>query len=85
MSDFASRRQALEEKISDLEETLATLKAKLKAEYESEQHAEIDRLEEYLGDLDNKHANLQDFWKLLREEIKELFSGSSNSAGKDAS
>lgn len=85
MSDFASRRQALEEKISDLEETLATLKTKLKAENEREQHAEIDRLEEYLGDLDNQHANLQDFWKVLREEIKELFSGSSDSAGKDAS
>lgn len=75
MSDLAGRRQALEDKISDLEETLANLKVKLKAENEREQHAEIDRLEEYLGDLDNKHANLQDFWKVLREEIQGLFGG----------
>lgn len=85
MNDFANRRQELEEKISDLEQMLAALKAKLQAENEREQHAEIDRLEEYLGDLDNKHANLQDFWKVLREEIKELFSGGPGSAGKGAS
>ncbi len=83
MSEFKSRREALEEKISDLEETLASLKAQLKAESEREQHEAIDRLEVYLGDLDNKHANLQDFWKVLREEIKDLFSGRSGTTGKD--
>lgn len=82
MSDLAGRRQALEDKISDLEETLANLKAKLKAENEREQHAEIDRLEEYLGDLDNKHANLQDFWKVLREEIQGLFGSGADGTGK---
>lgn len=83
MSEFTNRREALEEKISDLEETLATLKTQLKVESEREQHEAIDRLEEYLGDLDNKHANLQDFWKALRDEIKDLFGSSSRTAGKD--
>jgi chromosome segregation ATPase len=83
MSDYENRRADLEERISDLEETLARLKTQLKAENEREQHDAIDRLEEYLGDLDNKHANLQEFWKVLRDEIKELFSGGSGKTGKD--
>ncbi len=83
MSEFKSRREALEEKISDLEQTLAGLRNQLKAESEREQHEAIDRLEVYLGDLDNKHANLQDFWKILRDEIKELFSSRSDTTGKD--
>ncbi len=83
MSEFKDRREALEAKISDLEVTLANLKSQLKAETEREQHNAIDRLEEYLGDIDNKHANLQDFWKVLREEIKDLFSSGSNATGKD--
>ncbi len=83
MTDFNTRKAALEEKISDLEATLAELKAQLKAETEREQHEAIDKLEVYLGDLDNKHANLQDFWKVLRDEIRELFSGSSDKSGKN--
>lgn len=82
MNTVTNRKQALEEKISDLEQTLAHLRAQLKAESEREQHEAIDRLEEYLGDLDNKHANLQEFWKMLREDIKELFGGSSGSKEK---
>ncbi|MGF1446723.1 MAG: hypothetical protein ACFBRM_11075 [Pikeienuella sp.] len=83
MTDFNTRKAALEEKISDLESTLADLKAQLQVETEREQHEAIDKLEVYLGDLDNKHGNLQDFWKVLREEIRELFSGSSKPTGKD--
>lgn len=82
MNDFTNRRKILEEKISDLEDTLTDLKSQLKAESEREQHAEIDRLEEYLGALDNKHANLQDFWKVLRREVKELLGGTSGNSGK---
>jgi len=33
----------------------------LQREYENEQHAAIDKLEEYLDELDNKHINLQEF------------------------
>ena len=83
MSEFKKRKEALEERISDLEETLASLKTQLKAETEREQHEAIDKLEVYLGDLDNKHANLQEFWKILREEIKDLFRGSSSKSGTD--
>lgn len=83
MSEFKNRRQALEEKIGELEETLGRLKAQLKVESEREQHEAIDRLEDYLGEIDNKHANLQEFWKVLRDEIKELFSGSTQKTGTD--
>ncbi len=81
MSELKDRREALEEKIGDLEQTLAGLRAQLRAETEREQHEAIDRLEEFIGAVDNKHANLQDFWKVLREEIRELF-GSSDATGK---
>lgn len=83
MSELKSRKDALEERIGELEQTLAGLKGQLKAENEREQHEEIERLDEYLGDLDNKLANLQEFWQVLREEIKELFGSSSDKAGTD--
>ena len=83
MSEIRKRKEALEERIRDLEETLSGLKSQLRAESEREQHEAIDRLEEYLGAVDNKHANLQEFWKVLREEIRELFSGSSKKPGQD--
>ena len=83
MNEFKNRREDLEAKISDLEETLAGLKAQLKAESEREQHEAIDRLEVYLGALDNKHANLQDFWRILRDEIRDLVSGRSSTNGKE--
>ncbi|MEL6210849.1 MAG: hypothetical protein AAFR44_11865 [Pseudomonadota bacterium] len=82
MSEFKKRSDALRERIDDLEGTLAKLKAHLQAEQEREQHDAIDRLDEHLGDLDNKYANLQDFWKVLREEMRDLFKGSS-SGGAD--
>ena len=81
MSELKNRREALEEKIGDLEQTLAGLRAQLRAETEREQHEAIDRLEEFIGAVDNKHANLQDFWKVLRDEIRELF-GNSDTTGK---
>ena len=83
MSELKNRREALEEKIGDLEQTLAGLRAQLQAETEREQHEAIDRLEEFIGAVDSKHANLQDFWKVLRDEIRELF-GSSDTTGKQS-
>ena len=83
MSELKSRRDALEEKIGDLEATLAGLRGQLKAETEREQHEAIDRLEEFIGAVDSKHASLQDFWKVLREEIRDLFS-SSDANGKQS-
>ncbi len=82
MDEVKNRREALEEKIEDLEQTLAGLKAQLRAESEREQHEAIDRLEMYLGDLDKKNSNLQDFWKMLRSDIGELF-GLSGDRGKN--
>ncbi|MGF1527245.1 MAG: hypothetical protein ACFCBW_10690 [Candidatus Competibacterales bacterium] len=77
MSDFNTRKQALEAKITELESTLANLKEQLRVEEEAAQHAAIDKLEVYLEELNNRNTNLQEFWKILREEIRELFSGTS--------
>lgn len=75
---FGDRKQGLIQKIGELESTLGQLRRQLELESQREQHAAIDRLEEYLGELDNRHASLQEFWKILREEIRELFSGGSS-------
>lgn len=83
MSEFSNRRQALEDKIDEMEKALAALKAQLKVEEEREQHEAIDRLEDFLGEVDNKHASLQEFWAVLREEIRELFSGSAKKTGTE--
>lgn len=72
MNDIASRKQALEQKIDELEDTLAKLKQELKREMEAEQHEAIDHLEIYLERVNHKFANLQDFWRVLREEISAL-------------
>lgn len=78
MSNLSNRKTALEAKISELEQTLAGLKTQLKAESEREQHEAIDRLEDYLGAVDNKHTSLQEFWKVLRQEVTELLGENSN-------
>ncbi|MBB3995187.1 uncharacterized protein YukE [Sulfitobacter undariae] len=83
MSDFKQRSESLRAQITDMEQTLGTMKNQLQAEEEREQHDAIDRLEEYLGDLENKHAKLQDFWKVLRTEVSGIFSGSRSEVGKD--
>jgi len=83
MNAIGSRKHLLEEKICELETALSALKAQLRQEIENEQQAAIDKLEEYLDELDNKHANLQDFWMTLREEIMSLFSGNSPHAKED--
>jgi hypothetical protein len=75
MNEIASRKQAIEQKIDELEDTLAKLKQELKREMEAEQHEAIDHLEIYLERVNHKFANLQDFWQLLREEISVLLRG----------
>jgi len=74
-TDTRARRESLETRIADLEDTLSRLKAELRAEEESEQHAAIDRLEEMFGELDNRYGNLRDFWSILRAEVRDLFTG----------
>ena len=69
MHEIVSRKQLLEEKIHELEKTLSALKIQLRRELENEQHAAIGKLEEYLNEIENKHTTLQDFWKILHEEI----------------
>lgn len=79
MSEFSTRKQALEAKINELEDTLGHLKEQLRVEEEAAQHGAIDKLEIYLEELNNRNTNLQEFWKILREEIRELFTGASKS------
>ena len=81
MNDLKSRREVLEEKICDLEATLAQLKTQLKVETEHEQHEAIEHLEDYLGAIDNKHANLQEFFRVLKEEIAALLGKSPTKTG----
>ena len=77
MNDITSRKQTLEQKIDELEDTLAKLKQELKREVENEQHEAIDQLEIYFDRVNSKFSNLQDFWHLLREEIFALLRGKS--------
>jgi len=79
MTEFGTRKQALESRIAELEDTLAHLKEQLKTEEEAEQHDAIDKLEIYLDELNDRNANLQAFWKVLREEIRDIFSAPSKS------
>jgi uncharacterized coiled-coil protein SlyX len=73
MNQPMSNKQSLETKISELEETLAQLKKQLQKETEAEQHAAIDNLDVYFEAVNNKFKNLQDFWPILRDELKALF------------
>ncbi len=72
MANIISRKQILEQKVAELEETLTQLKRQLQREIEAEQHEAIDELENYLDMVNNRFANLQGFWQLLREEVSEL-------------
>ena len=78
MNQANTNKQSLEEKIVELEDTLAELKKQLKKQTEADQHAAIDQLEQYLDQIDNKYQNLQDFWQILREELSEMFSKKTN-------
>ncbi|AFJ02986.1 hypothetical protein Q7C_1845 [Methylophaga frappieri] len=78
MSNITTRKQDLEAKVAELEEALAQVKAQLRDEREKDEHEEIDRLDEYLDQIDNKYANLKDFWSIVREELAELFSSNND-------
>ena len=70
-----SRKEELQNRIEDLEESLAELKGKLRKLEEDEQHAAIDNLEVYLDAVDNKYANLRDFWSTVADELRDLLNG----------
>jgi uncharacterized coiled-coil protein SlyX len=62
-------RQEIEARIQSLEEHLATLRGKLAALEEKEQHKAIDHLDDYMKAVDNELDSLRRFWP---EAIKEL-------------
>lgn len=68
------RKKELEGKITDLEESLSKLKEQLNKEQQEEQHEAINHLEEYLEEVAHRYANLKDFWSIIGQELKELFS-----------
>lgn len=74
MSDIQNHKQALEEKIGELETKLAGLKAELKKETESEQHKAIDQLDFHYSDLDSTFSSLKEFLDVLREDFRKTFS-----------
>jgi len=73
MSEIQSHKLALEEKICELEEKLAGLKAELKKEDEAEQHKAIDQLDLHYGDLDSTFSTLKEFMDVLREDFRKTF------------
>jgi len=68
-----TRKALLEQQIGDLEDSLSMLKKQLSVIEEEKQHEQIDLIEDYFNTINNRFANLQGFWQLLKEELNELF------------
>lgn len=68
-----TRKQELQSRIEELEDSLSELKGKLRKEEEYEQHVVIDNLEIYLEEVDHKYENLRDFWLIVADEFRERF------------
>lgn len=69
------RKKELETKIADLETSVRNLKLQLKNDSEEEHKKDIDHLEECLDEVNHRYTNLRDFWQIVRQEFKELFTG----------
>jgi len=68
-----TRKALLEQQIGDLEDSLSMLRKQLSVIEEEKQHEQIDLIEDYFYTINNRFANLQGFWQLLKEELNELF------------
>ncbi|MCG7898092.1 MAG: DUF1307 domain-containing protein [Candidatus Thiodiazotropha lotti] len=73
MSDIQTHKQALEEKIAELESKLAGLKGELQKEVEFEQHKAVDQLDFHYADLDTTFNSLKEFLNMLRDDFKKTF------------
>ena len=65
------RREAIETRIRELRESLDHLETELVRSEEQEtsaQHAEIDRLDDYIDAVDTRFSSLHQFWSVLRDE-----------------
>ncbi|MBL4903860.1 MAG: hypothetical protein JKY62_14580 [Desulfocapsa sp.] len=90
MSSAISNKHELNNRISDLEDSLKQLKTQLHRLEEDEQHEAIDNLEIYLEQIDHKYDNLRSFWGVVANEFRELFGksktdGTSEQGGKNES
>lgn len=83
MNSQISRKQELETKIADLEDSLSALKQQLKRQEEDVQHEAIDNLEFYLEQVDHKYKNFRSFWSIIAGELRDLFKGSSDNGPTD--
>ena len=68
-----TRKALLEQQIGDLEDSLSMLRKQLSVIEEEKQHEQIDLIEDYFNTINNRFANLQGFWQLLKEELNEIF------------
>ncbi len=67
------QRLELESKICEMEQSLASLKLRLIAVNQDEQHQAVDHLEDCLDEVDHRFANLKDFGHALLSDTKRLF------------
>ena len=75
------KKQELETQIEELETALLQLKTKLRAIEQQEQHDAIDNLDTYLQSMDHKWENIRNFWPIVLEELRDIFS--KREQGKD--
>lgn len=67
------QRLELESKICEMEHALASMKLRLIAVKQDEQHQAVDHLEDCLDEVDHRFANLRDFGHALLCDTKRLF------------
>ena len=72
MEKIHQRRQQLELKVAELEQTLAAMKAKLEQLEEAEQHEMVNHLEESLEEVEERYSHLKDFGNSLLSDLKKL-------------
>ena len=73
MSDIQTHKQALKEKIYELETKLEALKAELQKGEEAEQHKAIDQLDLHYNGLNTTFNSLKEFMDILRDEFQKTF------------
>ena len=73
MSELQTHKQALKEKIDEMEAKLEVLRGELQKKEEIEQHEAIDQLDLHYSDLATSFNTLKEFMDILRDEFKKTF------------
>jgi hypothetical protein len=69
---YDAKSKKLESKISALEEQILLEKNELLKAIAIEQHDAIEHLETYLEEIDHRYANLSGFWKVIKQEFRDV-------------